>query len=151
MDAEQIMQLAELIDLAVEAKGSRAEVAKGLHQSAQRLTDWKAGRRKPDAHEIAYLAECAGLPVLQTVAEIEAQLDERYAPIWREALGKLTAAGVAASMMMTVAIGPDRANAAPSPSQATKGSLYIMSTRLRRLLRFLGLRPGRDIATIGTC
>lgn len=140
------MQLAELIDLAVEAKGSRAEVAKGLHQSAQRLTDWKAGRRKPDAHEIAYLAECAGLPVLQTVAEIESQLDERYAPIWREALGKLAAAGVAATTVMGVGLSPERANAAPSTSQVS--SAVCILCQLARRLRFSWLRPGRGLATI---
>lgn len=79
------MDLRELIDKAVEAKGSRRKVAEGLHQNPQRLTDWKAGTRKPDAHEIAYLAECAGLPILETVAEIESQLDARYAPIWQRA------------------------------------------------------------------
>lgn len=141
------MQLAELIDLAVEAKGSRAEVAKGLHQSAQRLTDWKAGRRKPDAHEIAYLAECAGLPVLQTVAEIESQLDERYAPIWREALGKLAAAGVAATMVMGVGLAPERANAMTASVSEGKSFVYYVNLLLK-LARFSWLRPGRGLATI---
>ncbi|HWP19267.1 MAG TPA: transcriptional regulator [Burkholderiaceae bacterium] len=100
------MDLRELIDKAVEAKGSRRNVAEGLHQNPQRLTDWKAGTRKPDAHEIAYLAECAGLPVLETVAEIESQLDARYASIWRRALGKLKAAGVAASVLAALILAP---------------------------------------------
>ncbi len=85
------MKLSELIDLAVAAKGSRRVVADGLQQDPQRLTDWKAGRRKPDANEIAYLASCAGLPVLETVAQVEAQLDSRYAPLWTEALKNLRA------------------------------------------------------------
>ncbi len=91
------MKLAELIDLAVTNKGSRRVVAEGLNQDPQRLTDWKAGRRKPDANEIAYLAECAGAPVLETVAEIEAQLDTRYAKIWKDALKNLRAANNAAT------------------------------------------------------
>lgn len=101
------MTLSELIDMAVERKGSRRAVAAGMHQSPNRLTDWKGGSRKPDAHEIAYLAETAGLPVLETVAEIESQLDERYAAIWRAALGKLRAAGVAAGLVMIVGASPD--------------------------------------------
>lgn len=111
------MTLPELIDLAVAKLGSRQAVADGLHQDKQRLTDWKAGRRKPDAHEIAYLAKVSGLPVLSTVAEIESQLDDRYSSIWSEALGKLTAAGVAASVM-AVAFGfsPETANASPARS-----------------------------------
>lgn len=107
------MTLPELIELAVAKMGSRQAVADGLHQDKQRLTDWKAGRRKPDAHEIAFLAKVAGLPVLSTVAEIESQLDERYSSIWSEALGKLTAAGVAAStaLILQGIVSPEKAYA----------------------------------------
>ncbi|MEN9373024.1 MAG: hypothetical protein RIR79_576 [Pseudomonadota bacterium] len=80
------MKISTLIDKAIEVRGSRKDVAEGLKQDPQRLTDWKAGRRKPDANEIAYLAECAGLPVLETVAEVQAELNDRYASIWRKAL-----------------------------------------------------------------
>ncbi len=142
------MTLNELIDAAKREKGSLGAVAEGLgiHQSA--MSEWKKGKRQPSANQIAYLAECAGLPVLQTVAEIESQLDDRYAPIWREALGKLAAAGVAATVVMTVSLSPERANAAPSPSQVTEQSLYIMLTRLLKRLLFSWLRPGRGLATI---
>lgn len=110
------MTLPDLIEAAIACKGSRKIVADGLGQDPQRLTDWKAGRRKPDAHEIAFLAECAGLPILETVAEIESQLDDRYAHIWREALGKLKAAGVAASSILILqgllaGIAPENAQA----------------------------------------
>ena len=93
------------------------------------------------------MAECAGLPVLQTVAEIEAQLDERYAPIWREALGKLTAAGVAATMVMGVGLSPDRANAVTTSMRETKSFVYYVNWLLK-LVRFSWLRPGRGLATI---
>lgn len=119
------MTLTELIDQAAAKKGGKGELARLMKKAPARVSEWVSGERKPDAHEIAFMAECAGLPVLQTVAEIESQLDERYAPIWREALGKLAAAGVAATMVMGVGLSPERANAAPSPSQV-KGSLYIM-------------------------
>ena len=142
------MTLAELIDMAVAAKGSRRNVAIGLHQSPQRLTDWKAGTRKPDAHEIAYLAETAGLPILETVADIESQLDERYASIWRTALGKLKAAGVAAAIAVSMVTPQDEAMASPLTSQVSGAALYIMSTiarTLRRLscsvIKCLRLRP----------
>lgn len=108
------MTLSDLIEKAVEAKGTRAAVAEGLGMDKQRLTDWKAGRRTPDANEIAYLAKCAGLPVLQTVGEIESQLNSKYASIWREALGKLTAAGVAATVGAVMVMSPQNANASPS-------------------------------------
>lgn len=98
------MNIQELIDAAKRAKGSLGTVAEGLGMHQNRLGDWRAGRRKPDASEIAYLAECAGLPVLETVAEIEAQLDEKHAPIWQAALGKLRAAGVAATVILGLSI-----------------------------------------------
>ena len=138
-----------LIDLARQKSGmSFGEMAKDLDKSQSRISEWRSGRVKPDANEIAYFATKAGLPVLQTVAEIEAKLDERYASIWREALGKLTAAGVTAAMLVTPNLLPTEANA----QQVTATSLYIMSIRLRMLLgRFLGLRPGRGVVTMGAC
>jgi hypothetical protein len=54
--------------------------------SKLRLSDWKAGRRKPEASEIAYLADIAGFPILETVAEIEAQMSERHGDVWQKAL-----------------------------------------------------------------
>lgn len=125
------MTLSDLIEKAVEAKGTRAAVAEGLGMDKQRLTDWKAGRRTPDANEIAYLAKCAGLPVLQTVGEIESQLNSRYAEIWREALGKLTAAGVAATVGAVMVMSPQNANASPSQVNGERSTLYIMLTRRR--------------------
>ena len=108
------MTLIELIDAARRGKGTLGQMAEelGIHQSA--FSAWKKGKHQPSAHQIAYLAECAGLPILQTVAEIEAQLDERYASIWREALGKLTAAGVTAALVMGTALLPNDAPAVSS-------------------------------------
>lgn len=126
------MTLSELIDAAVEKMGSRRAVAEGLQMNPNRLTDWKAGTRKPDAHEIAYLAKVAGLPVLATVAEIESQLDERYASVWKEALGKLTAAGVAASILACAfGLSPTPANATGTQSKVC-GSVYYVNRRKSR-------------------
>lgn len=119
------MTLQDLITHAAERAGSRKKLAERMQKHQNRLTEWDKGVAKPDAHEIAFMAALAELPVLQTVAEIESQLDSRYADVWRSALGKLTAAGVAASLIGLIVISPD-ANAAPSPSQAQKGTVYIM-------------------------
>nr|WP_315848087.1 helix-turn-helix transcriptional regulator [uncultured Rhodoferax sp.] len=94
------MTLIELIDAAKQKKGSLGAVAAGLSMDQTRLSDWKKGRRRPDANEIAYLAECAELNVLETVAEIQGQMDERFTHIWAKALGNLRAAGVAATVTM---------------------------------------------------
>lgn len=124
-----------LIDLARQKSGmSFGEMAKDLDRSQSRISEWRSGRVKPDANEIAYFAAKAGLPVLQTVAEIEAQLDDRYASIWREALGKLTAAGVTAAVIVTSSLHPAPANATTT---VVKQGLYIMSTQAACLVASL--------------
>ncbi|WP_154234704.1 helix-turn-helix domain-containing protein [Burkholderia pseudomallei] len=111
------MNISQLIDAAREKAGSSATLAEGLGMHPNRLTDWKAGRRKPEASEIAYLAEQAGLPVLETVAEIEGQLNGRYAHIWKTALANLRAASVGGVLALLVWTGfggtiPNNAQAA---------------------------------------
>lgn len=124
--------LFDLIDKAAEAEGSQRALAAAMNKKPPRISEWKSGEAKPDAHEIAFLARKAGLPVLETVAEIEAQLDSRYAEIWREALEKLKAAGIAASVAILIAINPAPADAKPAPAaQNSVGSLCIMSTIVR--------------------
>lgn len=80
------MNVSELIDMARQATGSYDPIAEGLGMSKKRLSDWKAGRRRPEASEIAYLAEIAGFPVLETVAEIESQLSGKHSNVWIKAL-----------------------------------------------------------------
>lgn len=147
------MNLQNLIDQAASACGGKGELAAEMKKHPARISEWVNGSRKPDAHEIAFLARKAGLPILETVAEIEAQLDSRYSEIWREALGKLKSAGIAASTAALMTFNPAPADANASPArQKSVGSLYIMSTRVRMLLaRFFGLRPGRHLVTIGAC
>lgn len=131
------MNLSELIEAAAHKAGSQADLAAEMQKQPARLSEWKKGKHRPDAGEIAYLAEKAGLPILTTLAEIEAQLDEKHSHVWRAALGKLTAAGVAASVLMGSALTfPDEANAAQNTAQGT-GRLYIMSTIRRRIKRLL--------------
>jgi len=121
------MDLRELLDAAAEAAGSKAALAREFNKAPPRISEWYNGTTKPDVHEIAFLARKAGLPVLETVAEIEAQLDSRYSEIWREALGKLKAAGIAASVAVITTINPAPADAAPRPAaNYSATSLYIM-------------------------
>lgn len=111
------MNLCELIEKAALKAGSQTELAAQIGKSPARLSEWKKGKHKPEAGEIVRLAEIAGLPALSTLAEIESQLDEKHSALWAQALGKLTAAGVAASAL-AVAFGmsPDSANASPARS-----------------------------------
>ena len=132
------MTLTELIERAALNAGSLKQLAEAMGKHQNRLTEWKKGTHKPDAHDIAFLARKAGLPVLETVAEIEAQLDDRYASIWREALGKLRAAGIAATVAGVMLTQPSPAEAVTtSRTMVSNASLYIMSTlrcMWRRLL-----------------
>lgn len=148
------MTLNELIDAAAEVTGGKGPLAKEMCKAPARVSEWVSGKYKPDASEIAFMAKLAGLPVLQTVADIEQQLNSRYAEVWRSALGKLTAAGIAASMVMGVTLIPDRANAtqtagtvrpeptapvAPSPSQVRHAqSVYYVNLIRRFLNRLFG-------------
>lgn len=82
------MDIKTLIDSAKARRGSLGAIATEMGMDQCRLSDWKAGRRKPEASEIAYLADLAGLHVLETVAEIEAQLRPGYAHLWKKALAE---------------------------------------------------------------
>lgn len=121
------MDLQELIEKAAEAQGSLKQLAASMGKHQNRLTEWKKGTHKPDADEIAFMAKAAGLPVIQTVAEVQSELDSKYASIWREALGKLTAAGVAATVGAVMVMSPQNANASPSQN-GERSTLYIMLT-----------------------
>lgn len=122
------MDLQELIEKAAEAQGSLKQLAASMGKHQNRLTEWKKGTHKPDADEIAFMAKVAGLPVIQTVAEVQSELDSKYASIWREALGKLTAAGVAATVGAVMVMSPQNANASPSQVNGERSTLYIMLT-----------------------
>lgn len=123
------MTLQDLIEAAAMRAGTQAKLAERMGKSPARVSEWKAGKHKPEAGEIVQLAELAGLPPLSTLAEIQAQLDTKHAEIWANALGKLVAAGVAATMILALGLTPDRANAAPSPSQAQPSVCILCKLR----------------------
>ena len=80
------MNVKMLVEVAQKRTGGLDPLAEGLGMHRSRLSDWKAGRRRPEASEIAYLAEIAGFPVLETVAEIESQLSDKHSNVWIKAL-----------------------------------------------------------------
>lgn len=94
------MDIAELLDAAKRKQGSNAAVAEKLGYHYTKLSHWRSGRYKPDATEIMMLAEMAGLPAFETLAQIESQLDTERASVWQRALGNLRAAGVAATVVL---------------------------------------------------
>ena len=95
------MKIRELIEEA-DRKAGRAKLASELGLHPNRLTDWKAGRRKPEPDEIAVLAKAAGLPVAETVLGVEAEMYPRHGALLKDAVGKLKAAGVAAVLILAI-------------------------------------------------
>jgi len=85
------MNVVELIDRAGMAAGSLAVLANSMHKHPARISEWKSGKRKPDAAEVAYMAKVAGLPVLITVAMVEAELHPETRELWEQALGEIEA------------------------------------------------------------
>lgn len=94
------MNLTELIDAAKTKVGTLGQLAEKLDISPSRISDWKKGSYKPSATVIALLAEIAELPVLETLAEVEAQLHPEVSAVWQRALGKLRATSVTATVML---------------------------------------------------
>lgn len=146
------MNLSHVIEAAAAALGGKKQLAAAMGKQPARISEWLSGRQKPDAHEIAFMAERAGLPVLETVAEVEAELDPRYSSIWRAALGKLRAAGVAASASGAVVLSaaltgglmPEKASASTTyahdncgSSTAPRYTLSWIKSLIRRALRKL--------------
>lgn len=83
------MNLSSLIDTAGANVGSLGILAQELGKSRSRISEWKSGKFRPDANEIAYLADKAGLPVIETLAEVEAELNPQYAAIWKKAVRQI--------------------------------------------------------------
>ncbi|UEP46584.1 transcriptional regulator [Burkholderia sp. B21-005] len=121
------MKIGELLDAAKRKQGSLGSVAKQMDIEQSRLSKWRAGLLKPDAAQVMLLAEMAGLPPFETLAQIEQELDAKNASVWARALGNLRAAGVAATVILGLSIysiTPRNASAAvtnfvtPSPADA---------------------------------
>jgi transcriptional regulator with XRE-family HTH domain len=127
------MDVRTLIDQAATKSGqTQAQLADDLGVKPARLSEWKSGARKPDANEIAYFAVKAKLPVLETVAEIEGSLSSRYAPIWQAALGKLRAAGVAATVTLTLLASLMMGFPTESQAHDPGGSLTSVSAKTKK-------------------
>ena len=97
------MTISELLDAAKRKQGSLGAVADQLGIEQSRLSNWRKGTRRPDPAQIMRLAEMAGLPPFETLAEVEQEIDEKNASVWARALGNLRAAGVAATVILTLA------------------------------------------------
>jgi hypothetical protein len=85
------MQVKELVQVASEKAGNGKILAELIKRPPSRISEWKAGKRTPDASEIACMAKVAGLPVLITLALVEREIDPDSAQLWEAALGEVNA------------------------------------------------------------
>ena len=117
------------------AMRTQRALAARLNVHEDMVSHWKRGRVKPTAGQIAALAECANLPILETVAEVEAELDERNSEIWKRALRALQATAATACMTGVVILGtPGQAQAAVNETLLCS-SMHICSRAGIWLLR----------------
>ena len=83
-----------LIDKAVKICGSRSEIARKLGIPQPHVPQWFSGSRKAQPHDVAALAELAGLDAIKFLAQ--AQLNElegsKKGQVLAQALGKLALA-----------------------------------------------------------
>lgn len=71
-----------LIDRAKRESGmTLGQMAKEMHKSQTRFSEWLSGKAEPGTDEIAYLADKAKLPILDTVQALK----PTWAHIWARA------------------------------------------------------------------
>lgn len=84
------MQIRTLIDQAkTNSRLTLGEMAQDLQTRPSRISELKSGKWRPEAYEIAYFADKAGLSVFQALAEIEAELHPEMAHLWQKAVREL--------------------------------------------------------------
>jgi transcriptional regulator with XRE-family HTH domain len=84
------MQIRELIESAKKNSGqSLGELAEELGVRQARISEWKKGLYRPDNSELAFFARKARLSVFETLAEIETELNPRFADLWKQAVSEI--------------------------------------------------------------
>lgn len=61
------------------------DMASEMHVAPARLSEWLKGSREPTADQIAYLADKAELPIIETVAAMRPE----WAHVWKRASDKI--------------------------------------------------------------
>jgi hypothetical protein len=112
------MKITELIELAAAAAGNQTALAKAMHTTPTRVSDWRMGRREATTGQIGLMAEIAGLPALETIAAVEAAQNSDFAALWSRIVGKMKAAGVTAAVTIVSAIS---LTMMPAPTNAATG------------------------------
>ena len=84
------MNIKDLIDAAKLKSGLQlGQIAAEMHIPQAKLSDWKAGKYRPSASNIIYLADRAQLPAIEVLAEIETEANPDLAGFWKKAVREL--------------------------------------------------------------
>lgn len=102
------MKPAELVQKAVEGSGaaSRYELSKAVGIDQRRLSDYANGHRWPDNTHAKLLADAAGLPWAEVIAELEIEraTDEATRTSWGKALASIRGKAVALVLAVVCAL-----------------------------------------------
>ncbi len=77
------MDISQLLDLAKEKSGSYTAIAEAIGKPRSRLSEFKNGRCKANASEVAAIALIAEVPVWKAIAEIESKNHPALAGVWK--------------------------------------------------------------------
>ncbi len=75
--------LVDLIELNKKRLGSYEKLAEKMDVLPPVISDWKAGRRKPTPFHICQMAEIVGYNPLDTLGEVQAEIDSENADKWK--------------------------------------------------------------------
>lgn len=81
---QKIEKISSLVLEAARTAGTASKLAEKLHTTSSRVSEWKTGRVRPSASEVAYMADLTGKNVFDTLADIEAERDPEFAEFWEE-------------------------------------------------------------------
>lgn len=88
-----VLDMGALIDACRREVGSVGAVAERLGVAPGRVSELRAGRRKPRSSEILLMAEMAGLSPLMTLVEVQIALGGRHVEVWERVRARLIDAG----------------------------------------------------------
>lgn len=81
------MKIAELLAIAKIRSGKeQQEIAADMGIDPSRLTNIGKGKLKPNASEVAYLAQLAKTDPLRAIAEVESEREPKFAHMWANLL-----------------------------------------------------------------
>jgi transcriptional regulator with XRE-family HTH domain len=111
------MNFLDLLEAAKAKAGSYKAVAERLNVDPPKLSEWKKGRYKPTSEHVVLLAEIAQLPELETLVEVQREINHEQAMVWERLLRKMGQAAAKAGAAFLV-LGVIFLGVAPENSQA---------------------------------